>query len=130
MIIREVGANDVFLEVGGGDCRVALAVAPHVARSVVVDVTNQLVPADHGVANFNFVKTRGVEVPLPSESVSFIYSNQLMEHLHPEDAAAQLQELYRVLKPGGRYLCRTPSKVSGPHDVSMFFGDVARGMHM
>jgi hypothetical protein len=34
------------------------------------------------------------------------------------------------LKPGGRYLCRTPSKVSGPHDVSMFFGDVARGMHM
>lgn len=53
-----------------------------------------------------------------------------MEHLHPDDALLQLQEVYRVLKPGGRYLCRTPSRVSGPHDVSMFFSSVAEGMHL
>lgn len=130
MIARDVDRNDVFLDVGGGDCRVALAVAPHVAKAIVVDVSDALVPADTGAPNFQFVKTRGVDIALPSESVSYIYSNQVMEHLHPEDAIAQLRELYRVLKPGGRYMIRTPSRVSGPHDVSMYFDDVARGTHM
>lgn len=130
LILRDVGRNDVFLDVGGGDCRVALGVAPHVAKAIVVDVSDALVPADPGVKNFEFVKTRGVDIALPSESVSYIYSNQVLEHLHPEDAIAQLRELYRVLKPGGRYLIRTPSRVSGPHDVSMFFEDIANGTHM
>jgi SAM-dependent methyltransferase len=130
MVLRDVGRNDVFLDVGGGDCRVALAVAPHVAKAIVVDVSDALVPADAGARNFQFVKTRGVDIALPSDSVSYIYSNQVMEHLHPEDAIAQLRELYRVLKPGGRYLIRTPSRISGPHDVSMYFDDVARGTHM
>lgn len=130
MVIREVAANDVFLDVGGGDCRVALAVAPHVAKAIVVDVSDALVPADHGAHNFEFAKTRGVDIPLPTESVSFIYSNQVMEHLHPEDAIAQLRELFRVLKPGGRYLIKTPNRVTGPHDVSMYFDEVARGTHL
>jgi SAM-dependent methyltransferase len=130
MILREIGAEDVFLELGGGDCRVALAVAPHVAKSIVVDVSDALVPADPGVANFQFVKTRGTNIALPDNSVSFIYSNQVMEHLHPDDAVEQLRELLRVLKPGGRYLCRTPSRVSGPHDISMYFEPVANGAHL
>lgn len=130
MVIREVGATDVFLDLGGGDCRVALAVAPHVAKAIVVDVSDALVPGNHGARNFEFAKTRGVDIPLPTESVSFIYSNQVMEHLHPEDAIAQLRELFRVLKPGGRYLIRTPNRVTGPHDVSMYFEEIARGTHM
>jgi ubiquinone/menaquinone biosynthesis C-methylase UbiE len=129
MLARELGPGDVFMELGGGDCRVALLVAPHVAKSIVVDVSDALEP-ETKAANFEFVKTYGVSIPLPSESVSFIYSNQLMEHLHPEDAAEQLREVRRVLKPGGRYLCRTPSRISGPHDVSMFFSEVAQGMHL
>jgi SAM-dependent methyltransferase len=130
MIRREARADDVFLEVGGGDCRVALKVAPHVARSIVVDVSDQLVPSEPGEPNFRFVKTQGVRIPLPDQSVSFIYSNQLMEHLHPEDAQEQLFELFRVLKAGGRYLCRTPHRATGPHDISRYFDDEARGMHL
>lgn len=130
MILGEARPDDVFLEVGGGDCRVALLVAPHVAKSIVVDVSSALVPLAIEATNFAFVQTSGVDIPLPSESVSFIYSNQVMEHLHPEDALEQLRELFRVLKPGGRYLCRTPHRVTGPHDVSRYFDDVARGTHM
>jgi predicted SAM-dependent methyltransferase len=47
-----------------------------------------------------------------------------MEHLHPDDAAAQLQEVHRVLRPGGRYVCVTPSRVNGPHDCSAYFDDL------
>ena len=129
MLTREVGVGDVFMDLGGGDCRVAVGVAPHVAKAIVVDVNDALVP-EMLPPNFEFVKNHGVDIPLRTESVSFVYSSQLMEHLHPDDALEQLGEVFRVLKPGGRYLCRTPNRVSGPHDVSMFFSEVAQGMHL
>jgi len=130
MLRREVRPSDVFVDLGGGDGAVALAVAPHVAKAIVVDVSDALAPAQGLPPNFEFVRNVGASIPLPSATVNFVYSNQLMEHLHPDDALEQLREVHRVLKPGGRYLCRTPNRVSGPHDVSMFFSDVAEGMHL
>jgi SAM-dependent methyltransferase len=58
------------------------------------------------------------------------YSNQLMEHLHPDDAFEQLCEIYRVLAPGGIYLCLTPNSLTGPHDISRYFDSVATGFHL
>lgn len=130
MLIGELSPDDVFVDMGGGDCRVALLVAPHVKQSMVVEVSDALAPETIEATNFAFVKTDGVNIPLPSDSVTFVYSNQLMEHLHPDDALEQLREVFRILKPGGRYLCRTPSRTTGPHDVSMFFSSVAQGMHL
>lgn len=129
MLARELGPDDIFLELGGGDGAVSMAVAPHVAKAIVIEVSAALAPAEPP-ANFEFVLTNGVVLPLADASVSFVYSNQLMEHLHPDDAFEQMREVFRVLKPGGRYLCRTPSRYCGPHDVSMFFSGVAQGMHL
>jgi len=47
-----------------------------------------------------------------------------------EDVEDQLREIVRVLKPGGKYLCFTPSRITGPHDVSCYFDDYATGFHM
>ncbi len=129
MLKRELKPGDIFVDLGGGDGGVAMALAPHVAKAIVVDVSTSLAP-DAAPPNFEFLQNVGASIPLPAESVNFVYSNQLMEHLHPDDALDQLREVYRVLKPGGRYLCRTPNRFSGPHDVSMFFSAVAEGMHL
>ena len=53
-----------------------------------------------------------------------------MEHLHVDDAVAQLQDIHRVLKPGGAYVCCTPNRLSGPHDISVYFGTSPAGFHM
>lgn len=52
-----------------------------------------------------------------------------MEHLHPDDAYEQLQEIYNALIPGGIYICITPNRLSGPHDVSQYFDSIATGFH-
>jgi SAM-dependent methyltransferase len=82
----------------------------------------------HG--NFELAMSDGCSVPVPESSVDLAYSDQLMEHLHPDDARTQLENIYQALKPGGIYLCITPNRLSGPHDVSRYFDEVATGFHL
>ena len=119
-----------FLELGCGDASVCFEIAGKASTAYGLDVTDALVERDRAPPNFQFLATDGVNIPLPAHSVAFAYSNQLMEHLHPEDAEAQLREVFRVLAPGGKYLCITPNRLVGPHDVSIFFSYEARGFHL
>jgi SAM-dependent methyltransferase len=118
-----------FLEIGCGDAALAFHAAPQVGRSFGMDVTEALIPKERP-PNFQFLRTDGVNIPLDTGSIELAYSNQLMEHLHPDDAQAQLREIARVLAPGGRYYCSTPSRASGPHDISRYFDYEARGFHL
>jgi SAM-dependent methyltransferase len=52
-----------------------------------------------------------------------------MEHLHPDDASEQLANVYRALKPGGVYCCVTPNRISGLHDIPVYFDTVSQGLH-
>jgi SAM-dependent methyltransferase len=69
-------------------------------------------------------------MPVADGSIDVAFSNQLMEHLHPEDAEAQLRAICRSLVPGGVYFCITPNRLYGPCDVSQYFDDVATGLHL
>jgi predicted SAM-dependent methyltransferase len=71
-----------------------------------------------------------VSIPVEAGSVNVIYSDQLMEHLHPEDAIEQLQNIYNALAPGGVYICHTPNQLSGSHDVSGCYDEIATGFHL
>jgi SAM-dependent methyltransferase len=118
-----------FLEVGAGDCALASRVAQTAAKVFAVDISVRSrklrLPR-----NVRFVRTRGTDIGVPIETVDLAFSDQLMEHLHPDDAVAQLKNIRRVLKPGGVYLCVTPNRLYGPSDVSGYFEEVARGFHL
>jgi SAM-dependent methyltransferase len=120
----------VYLEVGPGDCLIALTMAKHARKVFAVDVSTEITRDISPPENFALIKTDGSSVDVPSESVDIAFSNQLMEHLHPDDATTQLRNIFKALKPGGRYLIITPSRASGPHDVSQHFEDVATGFHL
>ena len=50
-----------------------------------------------------------------------VVSDQVIEHLHPEDLNAHFEGVYSVLVEGGRYIFRTPHRYTGPHDMTRFF---------
>jgi hypothetical protein len=75
-----------FLEVGAGDAKLSLAVCPHVHQVYGLDVAQEITGRVRGPANFKFVHSTGCDVPLPDESVDLAYSDQVMEHIHPDDA--------------------------------------------
>ena len=120
--------ESVYLEVGCGDCHVAHAIARRVRHAYGVDVSAEITRSAGAPANFELLLSDGTSIP--AADVDVIYSNQLMEHLHPEDAAEQLDNIFRALRPGGTYVCITPNRVNGPHDVSKHFDRTATGFHL
>jgi len=130
LLEKLVPRNSRFVEIGAGDCRVSLGVAEHCLSVTALDVSECVQGDGEKPANFSFVKIDGTHLPLPDESVDFFYSNQLMEHLHPDDALIQLDDIYRVLVKGGAYFCITPHAFTGPHDISKYFDDFPTGFHL
>lgn len=121
LLRKLVPRGAAFVEIGAGDGYTCVELADHCASTTAVDVTDALAPGAEAPANFRFLVTDGVTLDLPDASTDFVYSYQLMEHLHPEDAARQVREIRRVLRPGGVHYCVTPHGATGPHDISKYF---------
>ena len=127
---RFIDRNTVFLEIGAGDCAFTLAVADRGARKCyALDVSREILSGVND-PRVETVLSDGCTVPVPAGAVTLAYSFQVMEHIHPDDALEQLRNLFTAIAPGGSYMCVTPSRLNGPHDVSKFFDPVARGFHL
>ncbi len=120
----------IFLEVGSGDCGLALEIAGHVRKVYALDVSREITRNPDYPSNFELIISDGCSIPVPENSVTIAYSDQLLEHLHPDDTMEQLQNTYRALAPGGLSICITPNRLSGPHDISKYFDKVATGFHL
>lgn len=141
---RFLDSSVTYLEIGAGDCALAVEVASRVRHVYALDVSAEIAPSVSGSAgngpesssvppapgNFELVLTDGIEIPVPAESVDVVYSHQLMEHLHPADAEEQLAGILAALRPSGCYICITPNRLNGPHDISRYFDREATGFHL
>jgi SAM-dependent methyltransferase len=127
---RFLPPGGTYLEVGAGDCALAFRVAEKASKVYAVEVSDEIVPDEGRPSNFELVMSDGKSIPVASGTVDVAFSDQLMEHLHPDDALDQLRGIHAALRPGGVYLCITPNRLSGPHDISKYFDDVATGFHL
>src|SRR6185503_20365588 len=130
LVRRFLQPRMTLLEIGAGDCAFSFEAAKRVRQVYAVDVDEVLSRNAQTPANFQLFLSDGVSVPVPTGSVDVAYSNQLMEHLHPDDAREQLANIFAALAPGGVYVCLTPNRLDGPHDISRNFSDQASGFHL
>ncbi len=119
-----------YLEIGPGEGYLACMVAQRVKTAYLVDVADIIAQHPDCPANTVFVRTDGVSIDVPPASIDLAYSNQMMEHLHPDDGLEQMRQVYRALKPGGVYICVTPHRYNGPHDISRYFDAYPTGLHL
>jgi SAM-dependent methyltransferase len=127
---RFINRETVFAEVGAGDCALALRMAEFSRQVYAIDVSEQIVTDIRLPGNFKLILSDGCSIPVPDGSIDVAFSDQLMEHLHPDDAQEQLHNIYRSLVPNGIYVCVTPNRLYGPRDISGYFEDVASGFHL
>jgi len=131
LVRRELGPAITFVEFGAGDCRFAVEVARHVGRALAVDISDQRDPNHPAPENFSLVVYDGCSLDAISEgSVDLVFSDQLIEHLHPEDTPEHFKLVHRILKTGGKYILSTPHAFTGPHDISKYFSYEPQGFHL
>lgn len=131
-LLRPVLAPDhIVLEFGSGDCAFMAMLSAQVRQTVAVDISDQRDRERCFPDNLRHVVYDGFDLDcIQPGSVDVAFSDQLIEHLHPEETAAHLRLVARLLKPGGCYVLNTPHPMNGPHDVSKYFSDVAQGFHL
>jgi SAM-dependent methyltransferase len=119
----------VVAEIGCGDGQLASAVSDYVQTVYVYDVTDIRSP-NAKRDKIVFSAYGGVQLPERRDFFDLVFSTDVLEHLHPDDASAHLASVYQSLKPGGIFYCYTPNRICGPHDVSRHYSRVAQGLHL
>jgi SAM-dependent methyltransferase len=122
--------RSVFLEIGGGDCALSLSAAGYAERVYSIEVCAQIVGMPRPQPNLKLALSDGVNIPIADASVDVAFSDQVMQHVHPEDAREQLENIRRCLVEGGIYICFMPHRLRGPQDISGHFDEQPRGLHL
>jgi SAM-dependent methyltransferase len=102
------GPTDVFLDVATGPGRLALALAPRVARVVAIDFAEAMIAQlreNIGRAGLGNVEPHVMDATaLSLESSSFDGCVSMLGWFLLADRARGMAEMHRVLRPGGRLL--------------------------
>jgi SAM-dependent methyltransferase len=121
----------IFLEIAPGDCIFAEEIAQYCRQVYAIDISDQRSKQDKCPDNFRLIVYDGYDqTDIAEGSIDLAFSDQLIEHIHPEDTKLHFQLVNRLLKKGGKYLFRTPHWLNGPCDVSRYFSDEPEGFHL
>lgn len=130
MLIDATDKRIDYMEIGVGDCALFSQIAALCRHGFGIDVSEEIVKEAVFPDNAEIRLSNGVDIPVPPESVDFAFSHHIMEHLHVDDALEQLQGIFTSLRSGGSYMCSTPHRFTGPHDISRGYDTVATGLHL
>lgn len=67
------------------------------------------------------------------EPFDLVYSNDVLEHIHPDEASAFVRRTFSLLRPGGWLWLVTPNRWTGPGDATILrhpIGTPSRGLHL
>jgi ubiquinone/menaquinone biosynthesis C-methylase UbiE len=103
-----------LLDCGCGPGTMTIEIAELVAPSEVIGIDigdEQITRArqlavEQGIPNVHFEKANIYNLPFSNHTFDAVFSHALLEHL--QDPLAALREMYRMLKPGGMVMVRTP----------------------
>lgn len=95
-----------ILEIGCGRCQLMLKLTEDGHDMVAIDAEREVV--DAAPAGFDVRLAEGSNLPFSDNSFDIVMSFDVIEHI--PDTDAHLNEVRRVLKPGGHYLLQTPNK--------------------
>jgi SAM-dependent methyltransferase len=122
------------LEVGSGGGALIAYLSTLGYRCIASDVTEERCDLlIRECPTLRWIRADAVEFARQVEagSLDVVISDQVIEHLHPDDVTDHLRAAYQVLRPGGRYVVRLPHRLAGPGDVSQVFRTAtAEGMHL
>ena len=110
--------NSTMLDIGCGEGRHVFGVMQNFKNTLCIGVDMDdpsLAKAREGYEFFKsisnqgatFIKGSAYSLPIPSSTLDLVICSEVLEHL--DDYHLALEEIHRVLKPGGKFLASVPS---------------------
>lgn len=103
-VVHLAGKQQTILDIGSGSGW--SAAIPH-DRICFVDLSQKNLSGLKSVSSFP-VMADAAHLPFKDNSYEFIIASEILEHLNDPRAAAE--EIWRILKPGGKAIVSTPYK--------------------
>ena len=88
--------HTVFMEIGAGDCSLAMLAATYVERVYAVDPANRIIGGRLPPSNLRLVLSDEIGLPVPEGSVDLAFSAQ--------PTPARMRLAHRSLAPGGVFV--------------------------
>jgi 2-polyprenyl-3-methyl-5-hydroxy-6-metoxy-1,4-benzoquinol methylase len=116
VILRKIGSGHRVLEVGCGEGETSRMLAQQGNSVVSIDVSSVALQAARDKIRGNswdlqYQHGDARDLRFPEASFDFVVSEHFVEHLSVADMLTHLEQVRRVLKPGGCYLILTPSRL-------------------
>lgn len=106
-LVRSSGENRSFLDIGCATGRLSASLKDQGWHAEGVEVCRAA--AEFGTRNFGVPIFPGTihEAAFPDSSFHFVHNSHVIEHINRPDEF--MAEIFRILKPGGYYICTTPN---------------------
>lgn len=120
-------SGEVAVDVGCGLGRFTRVLGRRFSKAIGIDVSDGMIAQAKstacGLPNLEFFVSDGVSFPQPENSVDFVWSYEVFQHMPSNDVIrANVHETARILRPGGYGLLHFKSAYENP----TFLGRVSR----
>ncbi len=111
IMARHIAYGDSVLDVGCGRGEYLLGLLAHTPNALGIDTAaNKLQDCwrQHPELRNRALQVSADDMPFPSNHFDVVIVNEVLEHVPDQDGA--LREIWRVLKPGGKFLLFCPNR--------------------
>lgn len=114
-------SSDVMLDFGCGMGRLSKYFSPSVKHIEGTDRAEEMIKvAQKGApSNVNYLYTPSHELPYADNHFDKVFTYGVLQHINDEELQKVLGEIYRVMKPGGKFVCLEQTRLK-----SQWFGQV------
>lgn len=117
-------SRGLVLDFGCGVGRLSQALAEHFQQVVGIDISERMLELARDFNRFGsrveYIHNTVDDLPiLEDQTFDFVYSNIVLQHMHPKFAVGYIKEFLRITKPGGYVVFQVPSHLTEeylPHD--------------
>ena len=106
-----------------------------------IDVSDELIERARGLAecegrrdaSSRFTAGNFIRHDFGAQKFDLIHSNDVLEHIHPDEAGDFLSKCRELVRPGGILWVITPNRLTGPGDATILrfpWGTPAIGLHL